>query len=309
MCVDTLTGIRVFRQIVESGTFAAAAERLELSTAMVSKHVMHLESRLGVRLLNRNSRNLSLTEAGRVYLERCKTLLDDLEATELELGSLNSTTRGTLRLTCPAFMAGQRFADMLAQYRREYPEVLLDLSFEDRVVDLVDEGYDLAVRVVADASSLPAGLIARPVRAVTFMLAASRSYIRQHGAPQTPEELSRHELVGVADLHSLPFLGPQGVVEVPIRVVLRQRGTTPAHAVAAGIGIGPLPALLFEDPLFRDILVPVLPHYPLRKVTMYAVYASRRYVPTKIRSFIDFLIAQAANIREPDLSPLQSIAG
>src|ERR1700737_3035074 len=122
MRVDTLTSIKVFRQVVESGSFVAAAERLDLSTAMVSKHVMHAEKRLGVRLLNRNSRTLSLTEPGRVYFERCKTILEDLETTELELGSLGGVPRGTLRVTAPTWAAGQRWADLLAEYRSRCPE-------------------------------------------------------------------------------------------------------------------------------------------------------------------------------------------
>src|SRR6202050_4267484 len=127
--MDTLTSIRVFRQVVESGTFVAAAERMDLSTAMVSKHVMHVEKRLGVRLLNRNSRTLSLTEPGRVYFERCKTILEDLEETELELGSLSATARGTLRVTVPTWFAGQRLAEFMAQYRERYPEIMIDISF------------------------------------------------------------------------------------------------------------------------------------------------------------------------------------
>src|ERR1700756_1121239 len=111
MRVDTLTSIRVFRQVVESGSFVAAADRLDLSNAMVSKHVQHVEKRLGGRLLNRNSRTLSLTEAGRVYFERCKTILDDLEATELELGSLGASPRGTVRVTCPSWFAPQGLGD------------------------------------------------------------------------------------------------------------------------------------------------------------------------------------------------------
>src|ERR1700689_5187587 len=120
MGVDTLTSIRVFRQVVESGTFVAAAERLDLSTAMVSKHVMHVEKRLGVRLLNRNSRTLSLTEAGRVYYERCKAILADLEETELELGALGTTARGTLRVTAPNWAAGQRLVAFLGGERGRY---------------------------------------------------------------------------------------------------------------------------------------------------------------------------------------------
>jgi DNA-binding transcriptional LysR family regulator len=297
--VDTLTGIKVFRQIVESGSFAAAAQRLDLSTAMVSKHVMNLEKRLGVRVLNRNSRTLSLTEPGRVYFERCKTILDDLEATELELGSLTDAPRGTLRITCPSFTSGQRLADVLAEYRRHYPEVRLDVSFEDRVIDIVEEGYDLALRVTRDPSSLPGGLVARRIRRVDFILAASHEYLREHGTPHTIEDLAQHEFVTVRDFDTLPLIGPQGVVHVPIRVVLRYRaGAAPTSAVAAGIGIGALPALLLDDPVFRSRLVPVLPQYPLQKASLYAVYVSRKYVPLKIRSFIEFLIERISDTAE-----------
>src|ERR1700756_2942907 len=155
MRVDTLISIKVFRQVVESGSFVAAAERLDLSTAMVSRHVMHAEKRIGVRLLNRNSRTLSLTEPGRVYFERCKTILEDLEATELELGSLGTVPRGTLRISCPSWFASQRMADNLAEFRRRYPEIVVDASFEDRRVDLVGEGYDLALRGTRDGALPP----------------------------------------------------------------------------------------------------------------------------------------------------------
>ena len=116
MSVDTLMSIKVFRTVVELGSFVGASERLDLSAAMVSRHVMHVEERIGVRLLNRNSRTLSLTEAGAVYFERCKTILDDLEATELELGALGAAPRGNLRITAPSWTAGQRMANLLADY-------------------------------------------------------------------------------------------------------------------------------------------------------------------------------------------------
>ncbi|MGH8320103.1 MAG: LysR family transcriptional regulator [Steroidobacteraceae bacterium] len=180
--MDTLTGIKVFLQVVEAGSFVGAADRLDVSTAMVSKHVMNVEGRLGVRLLNRNSRTLSLTEPGRVYFERCRSILSDLEETELELGSLRATARGTLRITCPSWFAGQCLADILARYRQRYPDVVVDASFEDRVVDLVDEGYDLALRVSPDPRLLPSGLVARAVKSMSFYVAASREYLKRHGS-------------------------------------------------------------------------------------------------------------------------------
>src|ERR1700739_1373228 len=128
--MDTLTSIKVFRQVVDSGSFVAAAERLDISTAMVSKHVMHVEQRLGVRLLNRNTRSLSLTETGKLYFERCKSILEDLQAAELELGSLGSVPRGTLRISVPGSASGQWLAELLAEYRRRYSGGPGDLSPE-----------------------------------------------------------------------------------------------------------------------------------------------------------------------------------
>jgi len=294
MRVDTLTSIRVFRQVVESGSFVAAAERMDLSTAMVSKHVAYVEKRLGVRLLNRNSRTLSLTEAGGVYFERCKTILEDLEATELELGSLGSAPRGTVRVTCPSWFARQLLADSLAEFRRRYPEIVVDVSFEDRRVDLVEEGYDLALRVTRE-SSLPPGLIARPVRSVPFFVAASREYLKDRGVPKSPEELAHHDFVAIGNIDTLSFTGTQGEIEVPLRVVLRYRSVGGvAHAVAAGIGLAPLPDIVFEESTFKEVLTPILTDYPLQEPTLYIVYVSRRYLPLKIRAFIDFVTEVSA---------------
>jgi DNA-binding transcriptional LysR family regulator len=297
--MDTLMSIKVFRQVVESGSFVAAGERLDISTAMVSKHVMHVEQRLGIRLLNRNSRTLSLTEPGRVYFERCKTILHDLEDTELELGSLNSAPRGTLRISCPSWSPGRRIAEHLAEYRRRYPEVVVDVSFEDRMVDLVEEGYDLAFRVTS-SEALPPGLIARPVRPVSFFLAASTDYIRRNGAPKSPEELARHDFVAVGNLNSLQLIGPSGKIEVPTRVVLRYRSTLGvANAVASGIGLAPLPAILLDEPEFKTRITPVMMEYPLRQSMLYIVYVSRKYLPLKLLTFRDLLIERISQTPEP----------
>jgi DNA-binding transcriptional LysR family regulator len=302
MPVDTLTSIKVFRQVVESGSFVAAADRMDLSTAMVSKHVAYVEKRLGVRLLNRNSRTLSLTEAGSVYFDRCKTILEDLEATELELGSLGTAPRGTVRVTCPSWFARQRLADSLAEFRRRYPEIVVDVSFEDRRVDLVEEGYDLALRVTRE-SSLTAGLIARPLRSVPFFVGASLEYLKRHGTPKSPEELAHHDFVAVGNIDSLSFTGPAGAIEVPLRVVMRYRSVGGvAHAAAAGIGLAPLPDILFEEPTFQGVLTPILRDYPLAEPTLYAVYVSRRHLPLKIRAFIDFLVEASATTPVPKLA-------
>jgi DNA-binding transcriptional LysR family regulator len=292
--VDTLTGIKMFLQVVESGSFVGAADRLDVSAAMVSKHVMNVEGRLGVRLLNRNSRTLSLTEPGRVYFERCKVILDDLEETELELGSLGTTARGTLRISCPSWFAGQRLADILARYRQQYPQVVVDLSFEDHIVDLVEQGYDLALRVSPDPRLLPAGLIARPVKSMSFFLAASPEYLKRRGTPRSPADLAHHDCIAVGLQDSWVLGGPDGKIEVPARVVARYRSMAGvAHAVAAGIGVAALPRIFFEDPMFEHALTPIFMDRPIAESTLYLVYVSRKNFPRKIRSFIDFFLETA----------------
>jgi len=289
--VDTLTSIRVFRQVVESGSFASAADRLDLSPAMVSKHVMQVEKRLGVRLLNRNSRTLSLTDPGKIYFERCKTILDDLEQTELELSAQGNAPRGILRVTCPSWLATLRGAEMLATFRDRYPEILLDVSYEDRYIDLVEEGYDLALRVTDSPDSLSAGLIARPLAQVPWRVTGSRQYLKRKGIPKSPQDLASHDCIAVASSSSWVLHGPDGKFEVPIPGVLRYRTSTGlAHAAAAGIGLAPIPANYLDEPAFKDVLVPVLTEYAFRETTIYLVYVSRRYVPLKLRAFIEFLL-------------------
>jgi len=296
--MDTLTGIKVFLTVVDLGSFVRTAEYLELSTATVSRHVMHIEHRLGARLLNRNSRTLSVTEPGRVYYARCKSIVDELEATELELVSLGGAPRGTLRITAPSWLASGHMAGMLARFRDRYPEVLVDISFEDRMADLVEEGFDVALRVTEDSSSLGPGLIARALQPITCVMAASHDYLKRNGVPKTPEDLARHDLIAVASLDTWELYGPEGKVEVPARGAQRYRSAAGlVHAVAAGAGIAPLPSVHFEDPAFRNVLVPLLPNYPLKQATIYLVYASRKYLPLKLRAFIDFAVDEASRLR------------
>ncbi len=307
--------MRAFRQVVESGSFVAAAARLDVSTAMVSKHVMNVEQRLGVRLLNRNSRKISLTETGRLYFDRCKSILDELHAAELELGSLGRTPCGTLRITLPSFGAVRQVAKLLASYHREYPEVVVDASFEDRCADLVEEGYDVALRITSSTDSLPPGLVARPICPATFYLAASREYIDRHGAPKSLGDLAQHDFVALDNFDSLPVM--KGRLDVRLRVVMRYRSMDGvANALVAGTGIALLPGLLLQEPQFKDVLIAILPECPVREATLYAVYVSRKFVPPKIRTFIDFLakslrVSQATVVKSTPpgmLAALQSVS-
>jgi DNA-binding transcriptional LysR family regulator len=288
--MDTLLSMKVFRQVVESGSFVGAAERLSLSTAMTSKHLMYLEKHLGSRLLNRSSRSLSLTESGKLFFERCKVILEEVEEAELAVGSVSGVPRGTLRVTAPSWGATRNMVDMIASYRQRYPEVVVNISFEDRFVDLVEEGYDLAIRATGDEP--PAGMIARPLRSMPFVIAASHEYLKRCGVPQSPEDLAQHDSIMIGNGQSWHLTGPSGDNEVPARVVLRFGSMTVAvaHAVAAGIGLASLPRIMFEDREFRDVLCPVLTEHPLRQLHLYAIYHSRKHLPLKLRTFVDHLI-------------------
>jgi len=288
--MDTLLSMKVFRQVVESGSFVGAAARLSLSTAMTSKRLMLLEKHLGTRLLNRSTHSLSLTESGKLFFERCKVILEEVEDAESAVGSVSGVPRGTLRVTAPSWAATRQVVDLVARYRQRYPEVVVDLSFEDRFVDLIEEGYDLAIRATSDPP--PAGLIAHPLRPMPIVIAASRNYLKRYGVPQSPRDLAQHDSVMVGNGQSWHFTGPHGNLEIPARVVLRfgSMSVAVAHAVCAGVGLAPLPRTMFEDPMFKDALCPVLTKYPLRHPHLYAIYVSRKHLPLKIRSFVDQLI-------------------
>jgi DNA-binding transcriptional LysR family regulator len=266
---------------------------------MVSKHVMAIEKRLGVRLLNRNSHKLSLTDLGKFYLERCKAILQDMQKTELELESLSSAPRGTLRIAfCDTCIPGLGLAGVLAEYRHRWPEVVVDISFVDCSVDLVEENYDLAFRLVHD-ESLPMGVVARRVRSVPFRLAASRAYLERNGIPKSPEDLARHDFITAGGPESLSLESAEGTVEIPLRVALRCRTMADvAVTVAGGMGLALLPANLLSDPAFVNVLKPVLTDFRLKEFNLYLLYPGRKFLPFKSRAFIDLVLDSA--IKNPE---------
>lgn len=286
--MDTLTSLRVFREVVDSGSFVAAAQRLNLSTAMASKHVAHLERRLGARLLNRTSRRLSLTEAGSVYLQQCRDALDSLQAGEAAIGRAREAPRGVLKLTAPVWCANRRFADMLAAYKAQHPDVTVDIRLENRKVDLVEEGYDLALRVTREPAP---SLIVRPLCQLRFHLVATPAYLQRHGAPRLPADVERLGAIlpTYVNLDRIELAGPAGKQTVRLNATMKSDDTTLSyHAVHAGIGIAFLPEWLVGDDLLQGRLVPVLPGGEGPLLTLFAAYTSRKYLTTKVRSFIDF---------------------
>jgi DNA-binding transcriptional LysR family regulator len=297
--MDTLVSMKVFRQVVDSGSFVAAAERLDMSTAMASKHVMHLERRLSARLLNRSSRHLSLTDAGTVYYDQCRELLDNLEETEAAVGHAAVAPRGVLKVTAPVWFGNARFTRLLADYRVRYPDVTLDMNLNDRIVDLVEEGFDVALRVTAKPS--PA-LFARRLMSMRFALVAAPAYLADHDRPQVPRDLTTHATIGYAYSPSgdqWEFEGPRGGVSVRIVPAMRSNNTMLTYQmVLAGMGVSALPPWLIHDDVQAGRLVTLLPDYALPAAALYAVYTSRRFLAPKLRTFVDFLAERCANAPE-----------
>lgn len=291
--MDTLRSMRVFRAVVELDSFVRASERLGLSPAMVSKHVMHLERHLGARLLNRSSRHLSLTEIGKVYFEQCRDMLDNLDEVEATVGRTTVVPRGMLRLSAPVWFANPIFTRTLAAYRARFPEVTFDIDLSGRVVNLVEEGFDLALRV----SEAPApALIARPVGSVAFYLVASPAYLARAGVPRQPQELAKHAMISyslMAAGNELRFDGPRGGETVCFQPVLQSNNESLLHAAALdAMGIALLPSWQADDDLAAGRLVRLFDSYRLVSGKVYAVYTSRRYLSSKVRTFIDFLAGE-----------------
>ena len=289
--MDTLISMKVLRQVVESGSFVAAAERLNLSTAMTSKHVMHLERNLGARLLNRTSRHLSLTEAGTIYYEQCREILDNLEMVEATVRRSAVAARGILKITAPVWFANPLFTKALVEYRSRYPDVLLDLNLNDRMVDLVEEGFDLALRVTQDAPS--SSLLTRRICPIPLILVGSPDYFQKNGYPKTPNELSKHVAISYhysqfAD--EMFFEGPNGRETIKLAVSIRSNNTSMLYqATLASMGLAVLPEWLIADDLTSQRLEVLKLDYTLSTAFLYAVYTSRQYLSPKIRTFVDFL--------------------
>lgn len=294
--MDVLNCMRVFAAVVETESFTAAGARLDLSKAVVSKYVGHLEDHLGTRLLNRTTRRLSLTESGSAYYERCLQILADVEEAEQAAGQLTAMPRGTLRATMPVSFGRIRIAPLLNDYMQRYPDVKLDITLSDRRVDLVEDGYDLAIRVGYVPES---GLIARKLTTERVVLCAAPSYLQRCGTPRTPEALREHACL----IYSYASTGDEWVLEGsdgkrhavriagPMRV---NNGEMLRAAALDGAGIIREPHFIVGDDLHAGRLVALLPDFPPPEIGVYALYPSRKHLSAKVRTFVDYLAARMA---------------
>lgn len=294
--MDTLVSLRVFSAVAELRSFTAAADRLGLSPAMVSKHVSHLESRLGSRLLNRTSRRVSLTEAGALYFNQTRQMLEGLDEVEAAIGNATLAPRGILKLSAPVWIASGLFVDLMADYNRRYPDVCLDLDLSGRLVNLVDEGFDLALRATAP-DRLDPGLVARPIMDIDFHLMASPDYLTRTGRPQGVAELNGHAMLrysGVNMGDSMSLEGPDGRHKVTFRPVMLSDNETLLHLSAlAGMGLVFLPRWMVEPDISAGRLEILFPDTVGFATTLHAVYPSRQYLSAKVRTFVDFISENA----------------
>lgn len=281
-----------FVMVVDAGSITAAADKLELTVAAVSKRLKLLETDLGTRLLTRNTRQLALTEAGQYYYQHCCEILEEVTRVDQQLLAMQGKLSGTLRMNMPMTYGKLRLAKYLIRFLQQHPDIQLTAHLDDAYTDAASGEYDIVIRIGTLEDSR---LIARKLENVYLLPVASPVYLAQHGTPLTPEALSEHDCLtytNVSQREGWLFYDANGVeTRVQVRGSLAaNNGEVLKQAAIAGMGIVCLPDFELQDELLNGALVPLLPAYTGRTVSVYAVYPSRQFLPEKTRAVIDFLI-------------------
>lgn len=286
-----LSQLEMFVNVVDAGSFTGAAEALGVSKSHVSRQISALEDRLGARLLNRTTRKVILTDIGRVFHERCTRILEELEDAEAAVTSLQTSPRGRLRMSVPMSFGVRYIAPYLADFMAQYPELEVEVDFSDRRVDLVDDGYDLAIRIgrLADSS-----LIARKLAPTLQVVCASPGYLEEHGEPHTPEDLKQHQCLlytyDTGGLQTWRLEGPGGEVVVHVKGrVVANNGDALVAAAEAGLGVLQIPDFLAASALRQGSLRQILPQWA-SSAAVWAVYPHSRHLSAKVRVFVDGML-------------------
>jgi DNA-binding transcriptional LysR family regulator len=293
--------MRAYVRVVELGGISPAARALGLSPTMVAKHLAHLEDRTGARLLDRTTRSVRPTPAGQAYLERVTAILEAIEEAEGLAASDTSALRGTLRLTAPVEFGQEHLAPLVIEFMALHPEVVVVADFSNRTVDLVQEGFDLAIRI---ASTLDTALIGRRLASSGFFVVASPSCLERTGRPESPEDLAHRPALSFAS--PAPRLdspwrreGASGAVRVTPQL-LSTSSETLRRAAVAGAGFSWLPSFVCGRDIREGRLVPVLEDHDWGSLGLYALYPHRRFVPSRLRVFIDFVAGRLGGNAEED---------
>jgi DNA-binding transcriptional LysR family regulator len=286
-----LNEIVVFAKVVETRSFTAAAQQLGLPKSTVSRKVAQLEERLAARLLQRTTRKLSLTEIGQAYYERCQRIVTDIQMAEQLVSDMQSTPRGLLKITAPIDLGAFRLGAITAAFCEEHPDIYVALDLSDRIVDLVDEGMDLAIRFGPLGES---SLVARRLSAVAMGLYAAPEYLARRPAPTEPDDLAEHDLIAFVPHHRFAtwsLVGPGGATLelTPTARVTSNNMRAVREATAAGAGIALIPTFAVRC-LGSERLVPVLPEWQAPTGELFAVYPSTRNLSPKVRSYLDYVV-------------------
>jgi DNA-binding transcriptional LysR family regulator len=293
--MDRFLEMQTFNAVVDAGSFVKAADALDLSKAAVSRYVVDMETRLGVRLLHRTTRKLSLTEEGQVFYARSKELLAELQEAEDEVTARSDAARGLLRINAPFTFGILHLAPLWGAFKALHPKVSLDVTLADRLVDLVEEGYDVAVRIAKLENST---LVSKRLATTRIVLCASPQYLAQHGTPQHPNELIDHAIISYSYRSAKDewtFTGPQGAVSVKTKPCIHtNNGDTCRAAALSHQGVILQPTFLVGKDLADGSLVELMPSYRSEELGIYAVYPTRKHVSAKVRALIDFLSSHFA---------------
>jgi DNA-binding transcriptional LysR family regulator len=292
--MDRLTSLTAFVRVVDNGGFSAAGRKLNMSTTMVSNHIQALEERLGARLLNRTTRKVSLTEIGKTYYDRCTQILADIEQADDIAGAMQSTPRGTLRVYTATHIV-QFIAPVVTEFLASYPEVKVDLSMGERTIDLIDEGFDVAIRLTPLPDS---SLIVRSLATWRHVLCCSHGYLEEHGRPEQLSDLAernclRHANYPYDEWRFADRKGAPASVR-PSGTLITNSGETLRQAALEGIGVALAAGFLIHDDLEQGRLVRLLPEYRPIEFSMIAIYPHRHHLSAKVRTFIDLLVRHSA---------------
>jgi DNA-binding transcriptional LysR family regulator len=295
--MDRFQEMRVFAAVVDAGSFVGAADALNLSKAAVSRTVSELEARLGVRLLHRTTRKLSLTPEGDVFVLRCRDVLASVEEAEAEITQHSGEAVGLLKVSAPFSFGVLRLGPLWGDFLAAHPKLELEITLSDRFVDLVDEGFDIAIRIARLADS---SLVSRRLSSTRMVLCASPRYLKEHGTPRHPSELAGHTVLAynlLAAGDTWEFQGPGGTASVKVHARMRTNSGDTCRLVAlAHRGIVLQPSFMVDEDLRAGSLVELMPQFQSYELGVYAVYPSRKHLLPKVRLLIDYL----ATALQPD---------
>lgn len=290
--MDIATQMTIFVRAVQEGGFSAAARALDLTPSAVSKQISRLEDRLGVRLLNRTTRHISLTDEGRAFYERSARIVSEIEEAEESIAAQQGLVRGVLRVASTVVFAKHHVLPLLPEFLKRYPELQVSLEVTDRSVDLVEEGVDVAIRFTEQLSD--PSLVARRLAVNRRVICAAPSYLETYGVPQTPKELSTHNclrLYTISTFNDWEFEGPEGTCMLHVTGNFETNSADALyHAALAGLGVARLSTYVIGPDLKSGRLVRILPEYVHEKASILAVYPHRRHLSPRVRAFIDFLV-------------------